>query len=112
MSSVDWTDDIELLLNKIRINSKELSEQNRKMYLSLKGKIKWFRIPVLVLSAVNSVFSVGLNSFVNQHTVSVTNCLISLICGIIVSIELFLQIQTRMDSSNTNSKGVPTGQDL
>jgi len=100
----DWTDDIELLLNKIRINSKELSEYHRNTYLSLKDKIKWFRIPVLILSAINSVFSVGLSAFIKQHVVSVLNCLISLICGIIVSIELFLQVQGRMDLATTNSR--------
>jgi hypothetical protein len=100
----DWTDDIELVLNKIRINSLKLAEYHRRTHLALKNKIKYFRIPVLVLSAVNSVFSVGLNAFVAQSTVSVLNCLISLICGIIVSIELFLQVQSRMDSSNSHSK--------
>ena len=100
----DWSDDIELIINKIRINSLKLAEYHRRTYLDLKNKIKYFRIPVLVLSAINSVFSVGLNAFVAQSTVSVLNCLISLICGIIVSVELFLQVQSRMDSSNSHSK--------
>ena len=100
----DWSDDIELILNKIRINSLKLAEYHRRTYLGLKDKIKYFRIPVLVLSAINSVFSVGLSAFIAQSVVSVLNCLISLICGIIVSIELFLQVQSRMDSSNTHSK--------
>lgn len=100
----DWSDDIELVLNKIRINSLKLAEYHRRTHLALKNKIKYFRIPVLVLSAVNSVFSVGLNAFVAQSVVSVLNCLISLVCGIIVSIELFLQIQSRMDSSHSHSK--------
>ena len=99
-----WSDDIELVLNKIRINSLKLSEYHRQTYLSMKSNIKYFRIPVLIFSAINSVFSVGLNSFVQQSTVSVINCLISLICGIIVSVELFLQIQARMDASNMCSK--------
>ena len=101
---INWSDDIELVLNKIRINSLKLSEYYRQIYLQLQSTIKYFRIPVLILSALNSVFSVGLNSFVPQSTVSVINCLISLICGIIVSIELFLQIQARMDTSNSCSK--------
>jgi hypothetical protein len=102
--NTDWSDDIELIINKIRINSLKLAEYHRRTYLDLKNKIKYFRIPVLVLSAVNSVFSVGLNAFVAQSTVSVLNCLISLVCGIIVSVELFLQVQSRMDSSNSHSK--------
>ena len=100
----DWSEDIELILNKIRINSLKLAEYHRRNYLNLKDKIKYFRIPVLVLSAINSVFSVGLSAFIAQSVVSVLNCLISLVCGIIVSVELFLQVQSRMDSSNTHSK--------
>ena len=100
----DWSEDIELILNKIRINSLKLAEYHRRNYLNLKDKIKYFRIPVLVLSAINSVFSVGLSAFIAQSVVSVLNCLISLVCGTIVSVELFLQVQSRMDSSNTHSK--------
>jgi hypothetical protein len=99
-----WSDDVEHFLNAIRINSMKLSEFHRINYLNLKNKIKYFRVPTLILSAVNSVFSVGLSAFVAQSTVSVLNCLISLICGIIVSIELFLQVQSRMDQSNSLSK--------
>jgi hypothetical protein len=100
----DWTDDVEKFLNAIRINSLKLSEYHRRNYLNLKNKIKYFRIPTLALSSINSVFSVGLNAFVAQSTVSVLNCLISLVCGIIVSVELFLQVQSRMDQSNSLSK--------
>ena len=48
------------------------------------------------MSALNSVFSVGLQPYMEQKTISITNCLISLICGIIVSIEMFLSIETGM----------------
>lgn len=99
----NWTSDIEILLNKIRINSLRLSDYHRTNYLKLKDFIMYFRIPVLCLSSLNSVFSVGLNSFVSQNVVSVLNCLISLVCGIICSIELFLQIQRRMDIHNSSS---------
>ncbi len=99
-----WSDDLEHFLNAIRINSMKLSEYHRQNYLNLKNKIKYFRVPTLILSAINSVFSVGLSAFVAQSTVSVLNCLISLVCGIIVSVELFLQVQSRMDQSNSLSK--------
>lgn len=100
----NWTTDCEIVLDKIRKNCCLLSEYHRDKYLKLKAKIKWFRLPVICISAVNSVFSVGLNSFVNQSAVSVINCLMSLIVGVIGSIELFLQIQLQMDASNTSAK--------
>jgi hypothetical protein len=99
-----WTKDTEVLLNKIRINCNILSEYHRTRYIKLKESIKWYRIPVIIISGVNSVFSVGLNSFVDQGAVSVINCLLSLIAGIIVSIELYLQLQTQIDTEHSNSK--------
>ena len=35
----DWSDDIELIINKIRINSLKLAEYHRRTYLDLKNKI-------------------------------------------------------------------------
>ena len=99
-----WTTDTEVLLNKIRINCNVLSDYHRLRYIKLKESIKWFRIPVIIVSGINSVFSVGLNAFIDQGVVSVLNCLLSLICGIIVSLELYLQIQTQIDIEQTNSK--------
>ena len=99
-----WTTDTEVILNKIRINCNTLSEYHRLRFIKLKESIKWFRIPVIIVSGINSVFSVGLNSFVNQEAVSVINCLLSLIAGIIVSIELYLQLQTQIDTEHSNSK--------
>lgn len=100
----EWTSDIEVILDKIRQNCALLADYHRIEYLKLKGFIVYFRIPTLVLSAVNSVFSVGLNAFVSQSAVSVLNCMISLTCGIIVSIELYLQVQKRMDTAITLSR--------
>lgn len=99
-----WTDDIEIVLNNIRKNSVALNHYHKKRYYYLKEKIKWFRLPTICLSALNSVFSVGLQPFVDQNIISVVNCLISLICGIIVSVELFLSIETSMRIEHDSSK--------
>lgn len=88
--------DIEKILDNIRLNSVILSKQHKKRHYYLKDKIKYFRMPTIILSALNSVFSVGLQPYMEQKTISITNCLISLICGIIVSIEMFLSIETGM----------------
>lgn len=88
--------DIEKILDAIRVNSVILSKQHKKRHYYLKDKIKYFRCPTIILSALNSVFSVGLQPYMEQKTISITNCLISLICGIIVSIEMFLSIETGM----------------
>jgi len=103
-SSSSWTSDIETILDQIRKNCLILTEYHRERYLILNGFIKWFRIPIIVVSAINSVFSVGLNKFINQDTVSVINCLMSLIVGVIGSIELYLAIQDKLNKELASSK--------
>lgn len=90
------SNDIEGILDRIRRNSIQLNYAHKRTYESLKHKLVYFRLPTICLSAINSVFSVGLNSYMPQQQVSVINCLISLICGIIVSVELYLQIERAM----------------
>ena len=96
--------DIEAILDNIRQNSIILSAHHKKRHYYLKEKIKWFRLPTIVLSALNSVFSVGLQPYMEQKTISITNCLISLVCGIIVSIEMFLSIESGMRGEQDSAK--------
>ena len=90
------SDDIESILDKIRRNSIQLNYCHKKKYETLKNKLIYFRIPTIVLSSINSVFSVGLIAYMPQQDVSIINCIISLVCGIIVSVELYLQIEKEM----------------
>lgn len=98
------SDDIENILDKIRRNSIQLNYAHKQKYEKLKNKLVYFRLPTICLSAINSVFSVGLNSYMPQQQVSVINCLISLVCGIIVSVELYLQIEKAMSVEYDVSK--------
>jgi len=92
-----WSTDIEKILYDIRFNSEVLSLHHKAAYMLLQERLGYFRIPLIVLSAVNSVFSVGLNAYLQQSTVSTINCLMSLLCACISSVELFLQIQKKME---------------
>lgn len=98
------SDDIETILDKIRRNSIQLNYAHKQTYQKLKNKLVYFRIPTIILSSINSVFSVGLVAYMPQQDVSVINCLISLVCGIIVSIELYLQIEKAMATEYDVSK--------
>jgi hypothetical protein len=93
-----WSDDIEGLLKDIEYNSGILSQIHKTNYLILHEYIKYFKLPIIVLSSVNSIFSVGLSTYVEQEMVSSINCLISLICGIISSIELYLGLQKKIEN--------------
>jgi hypothetical protein len=100
----DWTPDIESVLEQIRINSVILSKQHKKRYFYLIETLKYFRLPVIMLSSINSIISVGLQPYINQGTISMMTCLLALICSVIGSVELYLTIQKSMDNELTSSK--------
>ena len=99
-----WSNDMELVLDNIRKNSLLLSEHHKKAYLYYRSYLKYFRIPTIILSALNSVISIGLSAYVPQKFVSEITCVVSLVCGIITSIELYLNIQKYMESELMMSK--------
>ena len=103
-TSHQWSDDIEDVLGKIRENCIMMSNYHKMRYYYFKGLLKYFRIPTIILSAANSVFSVGLQPYMAQETISLITCLIALFVGIINSVELFLAIQSTMEQELTTSK--------
>jgi hypothetical protein len=94
----DWSLDIENVLENIRINSVILSKEHKRRYFYLKENLKYYRLPVIVLSGINSIVSVGLQPYIDQGIISVVTCLLALICSIIGSIELYLAIQKGMEN--------------
>lgn len=97
-------DDIEGILEVIRQNSVILSREHRKNYIKLKSSLKLFRLPIIILSALNSVFSIGLQPFVVQTYISLINCMMALLVGVIGSVELYLQINKSMEISLVASR--------
>jgi len=99
-----WTSDVNDVLDKIRINSIKLSNEHKKTYFILAARIKWFRVPVIFLSAIGSVFGIGLSPYVPQIIVSELCAVISMFVGLIGSVELFLAISTKMENELVQSK--------
>lgn len=93
----DWSADVEDILERIHDNSNVMSKYHKRNYLSLKGTLVYFRIPLIILGGLNSVFAVGMTRYIEQPIVSLLNCLLSLVCAIITSVELFLGIQAGME---------------
>ena len=104
-SAEHWSTDIEDVLEDIRFNSEALAKHHKASYILLQSQLIYFRVPLIVISALNSVFSVGLNAYLEQTTVSTINCLMSLICACISSVELFLQIQKKLELELTSYHG-------
>jgi hypothetical protein len=91
-----WTVDIEKLLENIRFNCVILSKAHKERYFYLKSWLKYFKIPSIILSAINSVIAIGLNTYLEQTVVSLINCLISLVIGILNSIELYIGVEKEL----------------
>ena len=94
----DWTEDIEIVLESIRQNCVLLSKEHKNRYFALKENLKYYRLPVIVLSGINSIVSVGLQPYVEQGAISMITCILALTCSIIGSIELYLSIQKGMEN--------------
>lgn len=101
----DWTDDIEEILTKVRQNCIDMYKYHLCRYFQYKRVLPIFRVPVLILNALNSVFSVGLQPYMQQSLISVLNCMISLIATLINSIEMYMGIQKSMESEMSSSQG-------
>jgi len=93
-----WTNNIEKVLDKLRINCCQLSNFHKFKYQHCKGQIKWFRIPIIILSGINTFASVGLQEHIEQNIISIISSSISLLCGIITSIEIFMKYQDKMET--------------
>jgi hypothetical protein len=96
-------EDIENILESIRVNSVLLNKIHKKRYLELQQSLKYFRIPIIILSSVNSIISVS-QQFIPQMYITATNSLLALTTGIISSIEMFLKIDSQMESEMISQK--------
>lgn len=86
------------ILKKIRHNCIHLSIYHNKRYHFYKNFLfSFFRIPIIVLSGINSFLAVGVQEQIDQSTISMVNALLSLLCGILTSVELLWNLQKRME---------------
>jgi hypothetical protein len=93
----NWSEDIEQILENIRINSVLLSNHHKERYYHYKGHLKYFKLPLIILSSITSIASVGLGGYLPQKDISLLTCLLSLTSAILASIELYLGIQKNME---------------
>jgi hypothetical protein len=100
----NWNDNVESVLKKISINCCQEAEICKKNYVLLIEKQKYFSIPIIIISGLNSIFAVGLSSYLNQPTISILNCLLSFFVSAIQSISLYLNINKFIDLNMTSYK--------
>ena len=99
-----WTDEVEDVCEKLRINCVNLAEYHRKRYYHFKSFGKYFRLPLILLASINSTASVGLQGILPQNIISGITCIIGMIMGIISAVELYMGIQTSMELELKQSK--------
>lgn len=91
-----WTKEEEDVLRQIGHKSYLMSNIHRENYKIVNDRLKYFRIPIIILSGINSIVSVGFDAYFTQDIISMTTCVLALVCGIIGSIELFLKLNENM----------------
>jgi len=92
-----WSSDIILILNNLLDNIKNLESIHKNNYLSLQILLFRVRLPIIIFSALNSILAIGLNTYCSQNITSAVNCLLSLITGILGSLELFFKVQANLE---------------
>lgn len=86
------------MLKEIHTNCMNYSSYHNTRYMYYKKIIFFvFRIPIILLAAINSFLAIGVDSYIDQKIISITNAIVSLVCGIFTSIELFLNLQKRIE---------------
>lgn len=99
-----WTEGIFDVLDRIRVNCYELSEIHSYKYAYYKEIAKAYRIPIIVLSGINTFAAVGLDGALDPQHIGIITSLISLACGIITAVELYLNIQKKMENELISHK--------
>ena len=95
--------DVDSILEKIRSNCILLSQAHKERYIELNNMLKYYKIPVIIISGISSLVSVG-QQFIPQLVITICNGLFGLSCSIIVSIELYLGISQQLAQSASLTK--------
>ena len=102
-STINYTTDIENILEKIRVNSILFSNAHKRRYLELNQSLKYYKIPIILISGVSSLISVS-QQYIPQYYITIMNSVFGLTCGTICSIELYLGISVQLAQSSALHK--------
>jgi len=98
-----WNKKQEDYLKNLKKSCDQLYKYFNQSYFDNKYYLYFFKIPIIVLGSFNGLSSVGLQDFVKQEYISLTNAIISVGISIISSIELFIGLSTDMNASKTSA---------
>jgi hypothetical protein len=93
------------ILERVRINSVNLNNYHRQRFFHFKSYNKYFRLPIIILSIISASIAVGLQSLdVDQKSISISTCIISLIIAMLSAVEMHLSIADKLEESYKKSK--------
>ena len=89
--SMDWTEDIEKILEVIRINACSFHTYYSDKYNQSKMYLQFIKIPTIAASSICVFASVGLPPYIDQHYVSLTVFGLSLLTTAIILLKCLLE---------------------
>ena len=98
-----WFDSEEEFLRKIEKQCNHMHRHYADEYTYYNRLSSRFNIPILLVSAVNALTAVALNSFINQKYVSIMNAILSSGTGFLGSIQLYMKLNERMANALRSS---------
>ena len=94
-----WHPDEQDFLAKLEQQCNTYYDHHSKDHLFYSKLASKFNIPILIVSAINALTAVGLNSFIRQEFVSVLNAVLSAGTGVLGSIQLYMKINEKMTNA-------------
>jgi len=100
----EWDGQLVDFLESIRNKSSKLSAKHTTKFFYYKSISNVFDIPIIILSVLSSSFAVGTGDFLEQSTISLVSCSVSMLVAILSSIKLYFNISTNITNELEISK--------
>lgn len=94
-----WTTEEEKFLENLEKQCNDLHIHCIKEYKYYQSMSSRFNVPILVISALNSLCAIALNDFVPQRYVSILNAVLSAGAGVLGSIQLYMKLNEKMTNA-------------
>jgi len=94
-----WHPDEQEFLTKLEQQCNTYYDHHSKDHMYYQQLSTKFNIPILIVSSINALTAVGLNSFIRQEFVSVLNAILSAGTGVLGSIQLYMKITEKMTNA-------------
>lgn len=96
MKEDPWHDREEAFLTKIEQQCNDYAAHHSKDHMYYNKLSSRFNIPILIISSINALTAISLNSFLDQEYVSILNAVLSAGTGVLGSIQLYMKLNEKM----------------